>query len=144
MSRSRCANWDFNIAASGEDSDTVLASGVDLIEIDRIEIAVARYGERFLARVFTPMEIAYCRGRSHQLAARFAAKEAVSKVLGTGIQHRDGVAWQEIQIVSDDHGKPAVQLTGKAARRAEQIGLSTFALSLSHTREHAIALVVAQ
>jgi holo-[acyl-carrier protein] synthase len=122
----------------------MLASGVDLIEVNRIENIIARYGERFLERVFTQSELAYCRGRPHQLAARFAAKEAVSKVLGTGIQHRDGVAWQEIQIASDDHGKPVVQLTGRAARRAEQIGLTTFALSLSHTHEHAIALVVAQ
>jgi holo-[acyl-carrier protein] synthase len=122
----------------------MFSSGIDLIEVNRIEIAIARYGERFLGRVFTHSELAYCRGRPHQLAARFAAKEAVSKALGTGIQHRDGVAWQEIQIVSDDHGKPAVQLTGKAARRAERIGLSSFSLSLSHTREHAIALVVAQ
>ncbi len=122
----------------------MLASGIDLIEIDRVETALVRYGERFLTRVFTPAEVAYCRGRQHQLAARFAAKEAVSKVLGTGIQHRDGVAWQEIQIVADDHGKPEIQLSGKAARRAEQIGLRAFALSLSHTREHAIAMVVAQ
>ena len=122
----------------------MLVSGIDLIEVERIESVIARYGERFLSRVFTLGELAYCRGRPHQLAARFAAKEAVSKALGTGIQHRDGVAWQEIQIVSADHGKPAVQLTGKAARRAEQIGLSNFSLSLSHTREHAIALVVAQ
>ena len=122
----------------------MLASGIDLIEVERIEAVIARYGERFLERVFTRGELAYCRGRPHQLAARFAAKEAVSKALGTGIQHRDGVAWQEIQIVADDHGKPAIQLSGKAARRAEQIGLSDFALSLSHTREHAIALVVAQ
>jgi holo-[acyl-carrier protein] synthase len=122
----------------------MLVSGIDLIEVHRIENAIAQYGERFLERVFTRGELAYCRGRPPQLAARFAAKEAVSKALGTGIQHRDGVAWQEIQIVSDDHGKPTVQLSGKAARRAEQIGVSTFSLSLSHTREHAIALVVAQ
>ncbi len=122
----------------------MLTAGVDLIEVPRIETAIARYGERFLSRVFTLNELTYCHGRPHQLAARFAAKEAVSKVLGIGIQHREGVAWQEIQIVSDDHGKPAVQLSGKAARRAEQIGLTTFALSLSHTREHAIAMVVAQ
>jgi len=122
----------------------MIASGIDLIEVNRIENVIARYGERFLERVFTQSELVYCRGQAHQLAARFAAKEAVSKALGTGIQHRDGVAWQEIQIASDDHGKPVVQLTGRAARRAEQIGLTTFALSLSHTHEHAIALVVAQ
>jgi holo-[acyl-carrier protein] synthase len=121
----------------------MLASGVDLIEVRRIQDVIARYGDRFLARVFTQGELAYCRGRPQQLAARFAAKEAVSKALGTGVQHREGVAWQEIQIVSDDHGKPVVRLSGRAARRAEEIGLTTFALSLSHTREHAIAMVVA-
>jgi len=121
----------------------MLASGVDLIEVSRIQDVIARYGDRFLARVFTQGELAYCRGRPQQLAARFAAKEAVSKALGTGIQHREGVAWQEIQIASDDHGKPVVLLSGRAARRAEEIGLTTFALSLSHTREHAIAMVVA-
>jgi len=122
----------------------MLVSGIDLIEVERIESVIARYGERFLGRVFTQGELAYCRGKPHQLAARFAAKEAVSKALGTGIQHRDGVAWQDIQIVSDDLGKPSVQLTGRAAQRAEQIGLSNLSLSLSHTREHAIALVVGQ
>jgi holo-[acyl-carrier protein] synthase len=122
----------------------MLATGVDLIEVNRIETTIARYGERFLSRVFTESELVYCRGRPHQLAARFAAKEAVSKVLGVGIQHPDGVGWREIQIVSDARGKPAVQLTGRAARRAAAIGLHTFALSLSHTREHAIVMVVAQ
>lgn len=122
----------------------MLATGIDLIEVNRIEAAIARYGERFLARVFTENELAYCRGRPHELAARFAAKEAVSKALGIGIQHRDGVAWRDIQVVSDERGKPSVQLAGKAARRADEIGLHTFALSLSHTREHAIAMMVAE
>jgi holo-[acyl-carrier protein] synthase len=120
------------------------AVGIDMIEIDRVRDVLARHPERFLRRVYTPAEVAFCRGRVPELAARFAAKEAISKALGTGIQHRDGVGWQEIQIVSDDQGKPTVELTGRAARRAEQIGLSAFSLSLSHTREHAIALVVAQ
>ncbi len=122
----------------------MLQAGVDLIEVNRIEAALARYGERFLTRVFTESELAYCRGRPHELAARFAAKEAVSKLLGVGIQHRDGVHWRDIQVVSGERGKPSVKLSGKAERRAEEIGLRTFALSLSHTREHAIALVVAQ
>ncbi|MBI4785713.1 MAG: holo-ACP synthase [Chloroflexi bacterium] len=122
----------------------MLATGVDLIEVERIEAAVSRYGERFLTRVFTADELAYCRGRAPELAARFAAKEAVSKTLGVGIQHQDGVDWREIQVGSDERGKPSVQLIGKAARRAEQVGLRTFAISLSHTREYAIALVVAE
>jgi len=122
----------------------VIASGVDLVEVERIETMLSRYGERFLTRVFTDREIGYCRGRSPELAARFAAKEAVSKALGVGIQHQEGVGWREIEVVSDAHGKPAVILTGRAAQRAGELGLSTFALSLSHTREYAIAMVVAE
>ena len=122
----------------------MLSAGIDLIEVKRIEATIARYGERFLTRVFTENELAYCRRHPHQLAARFAAKEAVSKTLGTGIQHRDGVDWREIEIVSDARGKPAVQLTGKAAQRAAQLNLKSFAISLSHTREHAIAMVIAE
>ena len=122
----------------------MLSAGIDLIEVERIEATIARYGERFLTRVFTENELAYCRRHPHQLAARFAAKEAVSKTLGTGIQHRDGVNWREIEIVSDARGKPTVQLTGKAAQRAVQLRLQSFAISLSHTREHAIAMVIAE
>ena len=122
----------------------MLSAVIDLIEVERIEATIARYGERFLTRVFTANELAYCRRHAHQLAARFAAKEAVSKMLGTGIQHRDGVDWREIEIVSDARGKPAVQLTGKAAQRAAQLNLKSFAISLSHTREHAIAMVIAE
>ena len=122
----------------------MLQAGVDLVEVERIEAAIARYGEKFLSRVYTEKELTYCRGRPHELAARFAAKEAVSKLLGVGIQHRDGVQWREIQVVSDARGKPSIQLSGRAARRAEEMGLQTFALSLSHSRDHAIALIVAQ
>jgi len=121
----------------------MLAVGVDLIEVERIEASMARYGNRFLSRIFTDNELAYCKGQPHQLAARFAAKEAVSKALGVGIQHADGVGWHEIQVVSDASGKPMAQLTGHAARLAQAIGIHEIALSLSHTREHAIAMVVA-
>jgi len=117
----------------------MLSTGIDLVEVNRIETAVARYGARFLERVFTDGELARCRGQPQQLAARFAAKEAVSKALGTGIQS----GWREIEIVSDPRGKPSVRLSGSAAQRAAQIGLQTFALSLSHTRDYAIALVIA-
>ena len=122
----------------------MLSTGVDLIEVDRVQQAIERYGERFLSRVFTDAELAYCRGRPHQLAARFAAKEAVSKMLGTGIQHPEGVAWRDIQIVSDERGKPSVQLSGSAAQRASQMNLVQMSISLSHTREHAIAIIVAE
>ncbi len=122
----------------------MLATGIDLVEVNRIEASIARYGERFLSRVFTARELAYCGGRLPQLAARFAAKEAMSKVLGVGIQHPDGVAWREIEIVSGERGQPNVELTARAAQRAREIGVSHCAISLSHTREHAIAMIVAE
>ncbi len=122
----------------------MLRTGVDLIEVARIEKAIARYGDRFLNKIFTKGELKYGAGRAHVLAARFAAKEAVSKLLGIGIQHREGVDWQEIEVVSSANGDPSLRLSGRAAKRAEELGLREFALSLSHTREHAIALVVAQ
>lgn len=122
----------------------MLAAGVDLVPVKRIEESVSRYGARFLSRVFTEGELAYCRGRPQELAARFAAKEAVSKTLGVGIHHREGVQWHDIEVVSDANGKPSVRLGGNAARRAGELGFGTFALSLSHTREYAIAMVVAE
>ncbi|MEA3341384.1 MAG: holo-ACP synthase [Chloroflexota bacterium] len=124
----------------------MLTTGVDLIEIARIKRILARYGDRFLERVFTPAEVLYCRARPAELAARFAAKEAVSKALGVGVRimSRDGIDWREAEIVGDRRGKPLVRLHGRAAQRAAELGLSEWAVSLSHTREHAIAFVVAQ
>lgn len=122
----------------------MLSVGIDLIEVQRIQAAIARYGERFLTHVFTATELQHCRQHTHQLAARFAAKEAVSKALGVGIQHPAGVHWREIEIGVDEHGRPIVQLSGTAARRAAQLNLRNLAISLSHTREHAIAMVVAE
>lgn len=142
----RCARSVLRIVASGAEIDPapMLAIGIDLIEVSRIETAMAQYGERFLKRVYTDHELTYCKGLVPQLAARFAAKEAVSKALGVGVQHVDGVGWREIEIVSGARGKPAVQLFGRAAQRAAEIGLHAFEISLSHTREHAIAMVVAE
>ncbi len=114
--------------------------GVDIIEIERIEAALRRHGERFLQRVYTPTEQAHCQGRVPELAARFAAKEAVSKALGTGIR---GIAWQEMEILCDERGKPLLHLHGRAKARAEELGLSEFAISLSHSRDYAVALVMA-
>ncbi|GIL15717.1 MAG: holo-[acyl-carrier-protein] synthase [Chloroflexota bacterium] len=122
----------------------MLRTGVDLIEIARVQAAIARYGERFTRRVYTDGELAYCAGRVPSLAARFAAKEAVSKALGVGIQHREGVAWREIEVLSAANGFPTVRLHGKAQRRARQIGVTAIALSFSHAREHALAFVIAQ
>jgi holo-[acyl-carrier protein] synthase len=124
----------------------MLTTGVDLIEIDRIERVLARHGDRFLARVFTQAEVSYCRGRPSELAARFAAKEAVSKALGVGMRmlSRDGIDWRDAEIVGDGRGKPLVRLSGRAAERADELGLGEWAVSLSHTREYAVAFVVAQ
>ncbi len=123
----------------------VLAVGVDLIEIPRVERALNRYGERFLRRVFTPAEVIYSRGRVPELATRFAAKEAVAKALGVGMRMlaSDGVEWHEVEILGDWRGRPEVYLHGRAARRAAQLGLTQWAVSLSHEREYAIAFVVA-
>jgi holo-[acyl-carrier protein] synthase len=115
------------------------AVGVDIIEIERIEGALAKFGPRFLARVFTPLEVAFCRGRVSELAARFAAKEAVMKALGTGAR---GVAWREIEVLPNHRGKPLVYLHGRAAKRAEHIGLEEVDISLSHSRDFAVAFVV--
>jgi holo-[acyl-carrier protein] synthase len=124
----------------------MLTTGVDLIEIDRVERVLARHGDRFLERVFTQTEVLYCRGRLPELAARFAAKEAVSKALGVGMRmmSRDGIDWRDAEIVGDVRGKPLVRLHGRAAERAEELGLTEWAVSLSHTREYAVAFVAAQ
>ncbi len=119
--------------------------GVDIIELDRVRRAVERHGERFLDRIFTPEEIARYRDRLPELAARFAAKEAVSKALGVGLNHisAHGVGWQEVEVLPDPFGKPMVYLSGRAHQLAEDQGLRKWAISLSHSRDHAIAFVVA-
>jgi holo-[acyl-carrier protein] synthase len=116
------------------------ATGVDIIEIPRIEAALRKHGERFLKRVYTPLEAAFCRGRVSELAARFAAKEAVMKALGTGAH---GVAWREIEILPNHRGKPLVYLHGRARERAEYIALEGIDISLTHGRDLAIAMVAA-
>jgi holo-[acyl-carrier protein] synthase len=120
--------------------------GVDLIEVTRVERVLTRYGERFLQRVFTPAEVRYTRGRVPELAVRFAAKEAVAKALGVGVRMlaADGVDWREVEVLGDHRGRPEVTLHGRAAERAAELGLSQWAVSLSHTREHAVAFVVAR
>jgi len=117
-----------------------LDTGVDIVEVQRVHRAVARWGSRFLDRIFTPTEQAQCRGRIQSLAARFAAKEAAAKVLGTGIGI---VAWQDLETVSDHSGKPHLHLHGNADRIAVQRGLQEWSVSLSHTRDYAVAMVVA-
>ena len=118
----------------------IVSTGVDLVEIERIARAISRWNGRFLAHVYTDAEISLCRGRVQELAVRFAGKEAISKALGTGLI---GVSWREMEILSDALGKPLVHLHGRAARRAADLGLREFAISLSHSRDSALAFVVA-
>jgi holo-[acyl-carrier protein] synthase len=113
--------------------------GVDIIEIGRIEIALERWGNRFIKRLYTETEIKICRGRSQKLSARFAGKEAVMKVLGTG---RRGISWREIEILQDENHKPLVYLHGNAKLKAQELGIREIAISLSHSKEYAIALAI--
>ena len=113
--------------------------GLDIIEIGRIERAIARWGVRFLNRVYTDLEIKFCRNRTPELAVRFAAKEAVMKALGTGSR---GVGWRDIEILPRAGGKPSVYLYGRAKKRAQHLGLDDLGISLSHSRDYAIASVV--
>jgi holo-[acyl-carrier protein] synthase len=114
------------------------AIGVDAIELRRVRAVLDRHGQRFLDRVYTPVEVAFCRGRLPELAARFAAKEATMKALGTGAR---GLAWKEIEILPNRRGKPMIFLHGKAAERGRAIGIRDIDVSLTHSRELAIAIV---
>jgi len=119
--------------------DTVPCVGVDIVEITRIEGAINRWGGRFVNRVYTKAEQEFCRGRISELAARFAAKEAVMKSLGTG---RREIGWREIEILPNRRGQPLIYLHGRARSRAEKLGVVELDISLSHSRELAIASVV--
>jgi holo-[acyl-carrier protein] synthase len=111
--------------------------GIDIIRVSRIRDALARFGARFPARVLTDGERRYVRDRPETLAGRWAAKEAVSKVLGLGVR---GIGWREIEIERLPTGQPAVRLHARAARRAEQLGMSRIAVSISHEDEYAVAI----
>ncbi len=126
--------------APGAATPLPITIGVDLLERDRLVRAYEKYGERFLRRVFTERELEQAGGRIERLTGRFAAKEACSKALGTGMIT---IAWREIEIVRLASGKPAVQLHGRAAQRAATLGLSAFDVSISDTRDYAMAVVVA-
>jgi holo-[acyl-carrier protein] synthase len=118
----------------------MLRSGVDIIEVGRIDAAILRHGDRFFQRFFTTQELIDANGRTPALAARFAAKEAAAKALGCGI---GDVGWKEIEIVRDGRRSPQLRLHGAAAALARRLGLVEWSVSLSHTHEHAMALVVA-
>jgi holo-[acyl-carrier protein] synthase len=121
----------------------IAGTGIDLIEIDRIQHSIDRFGERFLNRVYTAGEQDYClrkRMAAESFAARFAAKEAGAKALGTGISH--GVSWLEIEVVREPSGRPTLRFHGRAQERAARMGVSHAAVSLTHTKELAMASVV--
>lgn len=121
----------------------IIGSGIDLVEIARIQQSMDRFGQRFLNRIFTAAEQAYClrkRNAAESFAARFAAKEAAAKALGTGISH--GVGWLEIEVVRAPSGKPDVRFLGRAAQLAARLGARNAALSLTHTTGMAMASVL--
>jgi len=121
----------------------IVGTGIDLAEIGRIQRSLDRFGQRFLDRVYTPAEQAYClrkRNSAESLAARFAAKEAGAKALGTGISQ--GVSWLEIEVAREPGGRPTVKFHGRAAERAARLGAVRAALSITHTAELAMASVV--
>jgi holo-[acyl-carrier protein] synthase len=123
----------------------VVGLGTDLIETKRVEESIARFGDRFLERIFTVGEIAYCQRKKNaaeSFAARFAAKEAGAKALGTGISR--GVTWKEFEVRREASGRPTLHLSGRAAELAEAIGVKRVQLSLTHSRDLALAVVVAE
>ncbi len=121
----------------------IVGTGVDLAEVPRIEASIARFGRRFIERIFTPREIAYVErkaNRGERYAARFAAKEAGMKAIGTG--WRRGVRWHDFEVANLPSGKPTLRLDGVAAEVARGLGVRNISLSLTHTREYGMAHVI--
>ncbi len=118
----------------------MLRTGMDIIEVYRVDEAILSHGERFLERIYTERELVETNGRTPSLAARFAAKEAVSKALGCGVGK---VGWRDIEIIRDQHRRPLLRLHGPAQALAAELGLEEWSLSLSHTHDYATAVVVA-
>ncbi|MCC6300617.1 MAG: holo-ACP synthase [Anaerolineales bacterium] len=116
-----------------------IVTGVDLIEIARITEALARHGNHYLERIYTPAELKQCGKRAESLAGRFAAKEAVAKALGSGI---GDITWKEMEILGDENNAPALTLHGVAKRKAEALGLTQWSVSISHSQSHSVAFVV--
>ena len=118
----------------------MIQTGIDLVENQRIADAIERSGERFLKRIFTPMEIEQCGGRIPSLAGRYAVKEAVSKAFGTGI---GDMQWVEIEVVQNERNAPQLKLHGKAAELSDAQGIIQWSISISHTDTHAVGMAVA-
>jgi holo-[acyl-carrier protein] synthase len=118
----------------------MISTGIDIIEVDRIDRAILRHGQRFFDRFYTGQELIDACGRTPALAARFAVKEAVAKALGTGIGK---VGWKDIEVRLNHCGKPELYLHGEARTKAEEIGVDSWCISISHTRFHAVAIAIA-
>ncbi|HZQ24520.1 MAG TPA: holo-[acyl-carrier-protein] synthase [Terriglobales bacterium] len=121
----------------------IVGTGIDIAEVPRIRAALARFGDRFMRRVFTPGEILYCQSKANaaeRFAGRFAAKEAGMKALGTGWNH--GVGWRDIEVSRKPGSRPTVQFHGKAAEFAAKLGVQNVSLSITHTVEQAMAMVI--
>lgn len=121
----------------------IVGLGVDIAEVERIEAAVGRHGDRFLQRIFTTKEISYCeshKNRFERYAGRFAAKEAAMKALGTG--WREGVRWVDIEVVRQPGGRPTIELAGAARAHADRLGVRRISLSITHTNHTALAQVI--
>jgi holo-[acyl-carrier protein] synthase len=121
----------------------IVGTGIDIVEVARVEAAIERFGERFLQRVFTADEIRYCQSKHNvmeRFAGRFAAKEAAMKAIGTG--WRGGVQWKDFEVGREPSGRPTMLLAGKAAEHAARLGARHTSLSISHTAEQAIASVI--
>ncbi len=121
----------------------IIGTGIDIVEVPRVAQAIERFGDRFLQRIFTAAEIKYCsskRNASERFAARFAAKEAALKAIGTG--WKKGVAWTDVEVRREPGGRPTVSFYGAAAKHASRLGMKRASLSLSHTAEIATAQVI--
>lgn len=116
-----------------------ITTGVDLIEISRVDEVVARHGRHYLERIYTPAELEQCGKRVESLAGRFAAKEAAAKALGCGI---GDVGWKEIEVLGDEQNAPVLTLHGAAKQKADKLGLVQWSVSISHSQSHSVAFVV--
>jgi holo-[acyl-carrier protein] synthase len=122
----------------------VVGTGIDIVEVPRIAKSLERFGERFLNRIYTPSEIRYCDSKANRIeryAARFAAKEAGMKALGTGMR---GVSWKDFEVGREPSGRPTMLFHGRAAEVAKRLGVRRAHLSVSHTEEHAVAYVLVE
>jgi holo-[acyl-carrier protein] synthase len=137
-----CIDWGRPLPQA-RNQTMIVGTGVDIAETSRIEQSLERHGERFTKRVFTPEEIAYCerfKNRAERYAARFAAKEAAFKALGTG--WREGIRWRDVEITHRPSGKPELVLTGRADEIARELRVTRGAVSISHSDRYVVAQVI--